>query len=56
LNDKMRVFHDGRGSYEIIAPKIKQLLKGHRTNSIGARVTLTSGVTNVSRIYRHLTT
>ncbi|HLX45169.1 MAG TPA: quinohemoprotein amine dehydrogenase maturation protein [Bryobacteraceae bacterium] len=56
LNDKMRVFHDGRGSYEIIAPKIKQLLKGHRTNSIGARVTLTSGVTNVPRIFRHLTT
>lgn len=56
LNDRMRVFHDGRGSYEIIAPKIRQLLKGHRTNSIGARVTLTSGVTNVPRIFRHLTT
>ena len=55
MNDKMRVFHDGRGSYDIIAPKIKQLLKRHRTNSIGARVTLTSGVTAVRRIFEHLT-
>jgi len=55
LNDKMRVFHDGRGSYNVIAPKIKHLLKKHRTNSIGARVTLTSQVSDVKRIYRHLT-
>jgi uncharacterized protein len=55
LNDKMRVFHDGRGSYAVIAPKIKELLTRHRTNSIGARVTLTSQVTDVKRIYRHLT-
>jgi uncharacterized protein len=56
LNDKMRVFHDGRGSYNVIAPKIKNLLKKHRTNSIGARVTLTSQVSDVKKIYRHLTT
>jgi uncharacterized protein len=56
LNDKMRVFHDGRGSYNVIAPKIKELLKRHRTNSIGARVTLSSQVADVVRIYRHLTT
>jgi uncharacterized protein len=55
LNDRMRVFHDGRGSYEVIAPKIKNLLKRHRTNSIGARVTLTSQVADVKRIYQHLT-
>jgi uncharacterized protein len=55
LNDKMRVFHDGRGSYSVIAPKIKELLKRHRTNSIGARVTLSSQVADVVRIYRHLT-
>ena len=55
LNDRMRVFHDGRGSYDAIAPKIKQLLARHRTNSIGARVTLTAGVSDVRRIYRHLT-
>jgi uncharacterized protein len=55
LNDKMRVFHDGRGSYDIIVPKIKMLLERHRTNSIGARVTLSSGVSHVRRIYDHLT-
>ncbi len=55
MNDRMRVFHDGRGSYEVIAPKIKRLLERHRTNSIGARVTLSSGVSDVRRIYRHLT-
>jgi uncharacterized protein len=55
LNDKMRVFHDGRGSYGVIVPKIKMLLAGHRTNSIGARVTLSSGVSHVRRIYEHLT-
>jgi uncharacterized protein len=55
LNDKMRVFHDGRGSYDVIVPKIKMLLAGHQTNSIGARVTLSAGVLHVRRIYEHLT-
>jgi uncharacterized protein len=55
LNDRQRVFHDGKGSYDVIVPKVKQLLKRHRTNSIGARVTLTAGVSDVRRIYRHLT-
>jgi uncharacterized protein len=55
LNDKMRVFHDGRGSYDIIVPKIRMLLKRHRSNSIGARVTLSAGVSHVRRIYDHLT-
>ncbi len=55
LNDRMRVFHDGRGSYDIMVPKIKMLLQRHRSNSIGARVTLSSGVSHVRRIYEHLT-
>src|SRR5262245_41839843 len=55
LNDKMRVFADGRGSYEVIVPRIKLLLQRHKTNSIGARVTLSSGVHHVRRIYEHLT-
>jgi uncharacterized protein len=55
LNDRMRVFHDGRGSYDVMLPKIKLLLQRHRTNSIGARVTLSSGVSHVRRIYEHLT-
>lgn len=55
LNDRMRVFHDGRGSYNVIVPKIKMLLERHKTNSIGARVTLSAGVGQVRRIYEHLT-
>ncbi|PWU08815.1 MAG: quinohemoprotein amine dehydrogenase maturation protein [Terriglobia bacterium] len=55
LHDRMRIFHDGRGSYEVILPKIKMLLERHRTNSIGARVTLSSGVSHVRRIFDHLT-
>jgi uncharacterized protein len=54
LHDSQRVFHNGKGSYDVIVPKIKELLKRHRTNSIGARVTLTAGVSDVRRIYRHL--
>jgi len=39
----------------LIAPKIKELLKRHRTKPIAARVTLTSGTLDITRIYRHLT-
>jgi uncharacterized protein len=55
VQDKFRVFHNGTGSYDIVAPKIKELLKRHRSRPIGARVTLTSGSMDVKRIYRHLT-
>ena len=54
LQNKMRVFANGRGSYDIIAPRVKALIAGHRTRAITARVTLTNGVTDVVRIYRHL--
>jgi uncharacterized protein len=55
LQNKFRVFHDGRGSYDVIAPKISELLRRHRSRPIGARVTLTSETIDVTRIYRHLT-
>jgi uncharacterized protein len=55
MNDQFRVFHDGRGSYDIIAPKVKELLARHKTRPIGARVTLTAQVSDVLKIYRHLT-
>ena len=54
MHDKLRVFANGRGSYDIIEPRVKALIQGHRTRPITARVTLTSGVTDVIRIYRHL--
>src|SRR5204863_98818 len=55
LQNRFRVFHNGAGSYDVAAPKIKELLRRHRSRPIGARVTLTSETIDVSRIYRHLT-
>ena len=55
LQNRFRVFHNGTGSYDVVAPKIKDLLKRHRSRPIGARVTLTSDTLDISRIYRHLT-
>jgi len=54
LHDKLRVFANGKGSYDIIAPKVRALIANHRTRPITARVTLTSGVTDVVKIFRHL--
>jgi len=54
LQDKLRVFANGRGSYDIIEPRVRALIANHRTRPITARVTLTSGVTDVLRIYKHL--
>ena len=47
LHDKLRVFANGRGSYDIIEPRVRALIENHRTRPITARVTLTSGVTDV---------
>jgi uncharacterized protein len=55
LQNKLRVFHGGSGSYDVVAPKIKDLLQRHRSRPIGARVTLTAETLDVLRIYRHLT-
>ncbi|PYS00034.1 MAG: quinohemoprotein amine dehydrogenase maturation protein [Acidobacteria bacterium] len=54
LHDKLRVFANGRGSYDVIEPRVRALIQNHRTRPITARVTLTSGVTDVIRIFRHL--
>ena len=54
IQDKFRVFSNGKGSYEIAAPKIKALLARHKTRPIGARVTLTKQTLDVKRIYKHL--
>jgi uncharacterized protein len=54
MQDKFRVFSNGRGSYDIIKPKVQNLLATHRTRPIAARVTMTSGAMDVKKIYRHL--
>ncbi|HUR33428.1 MAG TPA: radical SAM protein, partial [Vicinamibacterales bacterium] len=55
MQNKFRVFHNGRGSYDIAAPKIKALLQKQTRRPVGARVTLTQGNLDVRRIYEHLT-
>jgi uncharacterized protein len=55
VQNKFRVFHNGTGSYDIVAPKIKALLSQRLTRPVGARVTLTAGNLDVRRIYEHLT-
>ena len=54
MQDKFRVFSNGRGSYDIIRPKVQNLLATHRTRPIAARVTMTSGAMDVKKIYQHL--
>jgi uncharacterized protein len=54
LQDKRRVYKSGKGSYATIEPRLRMLIANHRTRAITARVTLTDGVTDVIRIYRHL--
>jgi uncharacterized protein len=54
LQDKRRVYKSGKGSYAVIEPRLRALIANHKTRAITARVTLTDGVTDVIRIYRHL--
>jgi uncharacterized protein len=54
MNDKFRVFSNGRGSYEIMEPKVRELLARHHTRPIAARVTMTTGAMDALKIYRHL--
>lgn len=55
MQDRLRVFHSGKGTYETVRPKIQELLRVHRTRPIGARVTLTRENLDIHRIFRHLT-
>jgi uncharacterized protein len=52
--DQFRVFKSGAGSYDVVAPKIRELLRRHRSRPIGARVTLTSRTLDIVRTFRHL--
>jgi uncharacterized protein len=55
VQDGLRVFHNGKGTYDVVLPKIKELLQVHRSRPIGARVTLTQKNMDVLDIFRHLT-
>ena len=52
--NRHRVFANGMGSYDVVLPRIKELLRRHRRRPIGARVTLTKDNLDVLRIFHHL--
>jgi uncharacterized protein len=56
--DRHRSFQQGKGSFDLIAPRIRHLVqqnKARKGRSIGARVTLTAGAAPVPETYRFLT-
>ncbi|HJN46977.1 MAG: quinohemoprotein amine dehydrogenase maturation protein [Acidobacteria bacterium] len=55
MQDRFRVFRDGAGSYDALLPRVRELLRRHHSRPIGARVTLTSQVNDISGIFHHLT-
>jgi uncharacterized protein len=55
VQDQFRVFSNGTGSYDIVIPKVRELLRRHRTRPVGARVTLTTNQLDIRKIFRHLT-
>ena len=54
LHDKNRRTVGGKGSYDAVAAKARMLLARYRARPVGARVTLTAGVTAVETIWDHL--
>lgn len=54
LHDRNRKTVGGKGSYDVVAAKARMLLARYRSRPVGARVTLTAGVTDVVGIHQHL--
>ncbi len=54
MHDRNRRTVGGRGTYDVVATKVRMLLSRYRSRPVGARVTLTAGVTDVLAIHDHL--
>jgi uncharacterized protein len=54
VHDKNRITVGGQGTYDVVRRKIEMLMKGYNARPIGARVTLTKGVTDIENIWDHL--
>jgi uncharacterized protein len=54
IHDKTRKTEQGKGSYDLVKKKALLLLENYKERPIGARVTLTAGVTDVETILEHL--
>jgi uncharacterized protein len=54
VHDRSRRTVGGKGTYDLVSRKVRVLLERYRSKPIGARVTLTSGTTEVEAIHEHL--
>ncbi|MGU7774168.1 quinohemoprotein amine dehydrogenase maturation protein [Burkholderia sp. MR1-5-21] len=54
IHDLNRRTVGGAGTYDVVRRKVDMLLKRYRSRPVGARVTLTSGVTDIEGIWDHL--
>jgi len=55
IHNKTRLTNSGSGSYDMVKKKIELLFSMYKSNRpIGARVTLTRGITQVEEIWNHL--
>ncbi|HEY2633508.1 MAG TPA: quinohemoprotein amine dehydrogenase maturation protein [Steroidobacteraceae bacterium] len=54
IHDRHRKSVGGRGTYEVVARKVRVLLERYRSRPVGARVTLGGGTTEVEAIHAHL--
>jgi len=54
IHDKNRKTIGGKGSYDVVSKKARILLDRYTARPVGARVTLTAGVTDVVAIHDHL--
>lgn len=54
LHNATRVYEGGKGSYEKVVKNLSSLLNIYKDRTVGARVTLTRGVTDIAAIWKHL--
>ncbi|CAA7611367.1 Radical SAM protein [Candidatus Terasakiella magnetica] len=54
VHDRNRRTGGGHGTHAVVAAKARRLLERYPGRPIGARVTLTKGVTDLAAIFRHL--
>ncbi|AXK52897.1 quinohemoprotein amine dehydrogenase maturation protein [Pseudomonas protegens] len=54
VHDRNRITVGGQGTYDVVRRKAQMLLARYNSRPVGARVTLTTGVTDLETIWDHL--
>lgn len=54
IHDKNRITVNGNGTYKAVVRKIKMFMNNYDARPVGARVTLTKGITDIEQIWDHL--